>query len=58
MTQDQGKHKAKADPLYDKTKPAKKQGLFRPSDFIHDPHTNTCTARLAKCSTAMAATAP
>jgi hypothetical protein len=40
---DQGKHKAKADPLYDKTKPANKPRLFRPSDFVHDPHTNTCT---------------
>ena len=40
---DRGKHKAKADPLYDKTKPAKKQALFRPGDFIHDRHTNTCT---------------
>jgi hypothetical protein len=41
---DQGKHKAKADPLYDKRATGQETPirLYRPSDFTHDPSTNTC----------------
>jgi transposase len=38
---DQGKHKTKPDPLWDKT-PGKKTRLFGPADFHHDEETNTC----------------
>ena len=37
---DQGKHKAKPDPLHDKT--PKPDSLFRPVDFTYDPEMNTC----------------
>ena len=41
---DQGKYKAKADPLYDKRATGKEAPirLYRPSDFVHDPSTNSC----------------
>jgi hypothetical protein len=41
---DQGKHKAKADPLYDKRAITKEAPirLYRPSDFVLDPSTNSC----------------
>ena len=41
---DQGKHKAKADPLYDKRATGQEASirLYRPSDFAHDPSTNNC----------------
>ena len=40
----QAKHKAKADPLYDKRLMGQEAPirLYRPSDFRHDPSTNTC----------------
>jgi transposase len=40
----QGRHKAKPDPLHDKTRSAKEQRvrLFRPADFTVDEATNSC----------------
>lgn len=40
---DQAKHKAKPDPLYDKTPKLAKQALFKPDDFDFDPERKTCT---------------
>ena len=48
---DQSKHKAKPDPLYDKTKAAiatNKPRLFRPQDFTHDSEKNTCICPAGK----------
>lgn len=48
---EQSKHKAKPDPLYDKAKratSANKPRLFRPQDFTHDPDTNTCVCPAGK----------
>jgi transposase len=41
---DRDKHKAKADPLYDKRAGAAQQTvrLYRPGDFAFDTHTNSC----------------
>ena len=39
---EQAKHKAKPDPLWDKRAGATPPRLYRPSDFIHDPITNSC----------------
>jgi transposase len=39
---DQGKHKAKPDPLYDKSAGGKKKRLFGPKDFHHDEESKTC----------------
>ena len=39
---DQGKYKQLPDPLYDKTKPAKKAKHYRPSDFDYDSAAGTC----------------
>ncbi|MEO8158291.1 MAG: IS1182 family transposase [Betaproteobacteria bacterium] len=38
----QQEHKAKPDPLYDKTSGGKKTRLFGPKDFHHDEDTQTC----------------
>jgi hypothetical protein len=40
---DQGKHKAKPDPLYDKAHPKKAAKRYRPQDFTLDPETGICT---------------
>ena len=49
---EQGKHKAKPDPLYDKSATsasgANKARLFRPQDFTHDPDNNTCICPAGK----------
>jgi transposase len=45
---EQGKHKAKPDPLYDKTKPPKPAKHYRPQDFTHDPETQTCICPAGK----------
>lgn len=39
---DQDKHKAKPDPLWDKSAPAKKEALFGPDDFFHDKQAQVC----------------
>jgi transposase len=39
---DQDKHKAKPDPLWDKSAPAKKEALFGPDDFFHDDEAKVC----------------
>jgi transposase len=41
---EQGKYKRLPDPLYDKraTAAQHKIGLYRPSDFVHEPRTNSC----------------
>ena len=39
---DQHKHKAKPDPLWDKTPQEKKERLFGPKDFYHDEESKTC----------------
>jgi transposase len=39
---DQAKHKAKADPLWDKTAQEKKERLFGPKDFHHDDQDKVC----------------
>lgn len=46
---DQGKHKIKPDPLYDKAgvKP-KKMGCYRPDDFDYDPEVGTCICPAGK----------
>lgn len=49
---EQSKHKAKPDPLYDKSATsasgANKARLFRPQDFTHDPDKNTCICPAGK----------
>ena len=40
---DQGKHKAKPAPLYDKAHPKKAAKCYRPQDFSLDPATGVCT---------------
>jgi len=45
---DQGKHKAKPDPLYDKTHPKKAIKRYRPQDFTLDPATGVCTCPAGK----------
>lgn len=48
---EQGKHKAKPDPLHDKTQSVSdinKRRLFRPPDFTHDPDKNTCICPAGK----------
>lgn len=44
----QDKHKAKPDPLYDKTQPQKKPRRYRPQDFTHELETQTCTCPAGK----------
>jgi Transposase DDE domain/Transposase domain (DUF772) len=39
---DQDKHKAKPDPLWDKSAPAKKDALFGPEDFFYDEEAKVC----------------
>ena len=39
---DQDKHKAKPDPLWDKSAPAKKEALFGPDAFFHDEQAKVC----------------
>ena len=39
---DQDQHKAKPDPLWDKTSGGKKTRLFGPKDFHHDEESKTC----------------
>jgi hypothetical protein len=39
---EQDKHKAKPDPLWDKSAPAKKAALFGPDDFFHDDEAEVC----------------
>ncbi len=46
--QDQGRHKAKPDPLHDKGKPPKAAKRFRPADFDYDPEAGTCTCPAGK----------
>jgi hypothetical protein len=45
---DQGKYKQLPDPLYDKTKPAKKAKHYRPQDFTYDPTADTCICPAGK----------
>ena len=45
---DQGKHKAKPDPLYDKAHPTKSAQRYRPQDFSLDPETGICTCPAGK----------
>ena len=45
---DQGKHKEKADPLYDKAHPKKAAKRYRPQDFKLDPETGLCTCPAGK----------
>jgi transposase len=45
---DQGKHKAKPDPLYDKAHPKKPAKRYRPQDFTLDPATSICTCPAGK----------
>jgi hypothetical protein len=45
---DQGKYKQLPDPLYDKTKPAKKSKHYRPGDFDYDPAAGTCRCPAGK----------
>jgi transposase len=45
---DQGKHKAKPDPLYDKAHPKKAARRYRPQDFTLDPKTGICTCPAGK----------
>jgi transposase len=45
---DQGKHKQKPDPLYDKTHPKKTAQRYRPQDFTLDPQTGICTCPAGK----------
>ena len=45
---DQGKHKAKPDPLYDKAHPKKAARRYRPQDFSLDPETGICTCPAGK----------
>jgi hypothetical protein len=45
---DQGKHKQKPDPLYDKAHPKKAARRYRPQDFTLDPETGICTCPAGK----------
>ena len=45
---EQGKHKQKPDPLYDKAHPKKAAGRYRPKDFTLDLETGTCTCPAGK----------
>lgn len=45
---DQGKHKQKPDPLYDKAHPKKAAKRYRPQDFTLDPETGVCTCPAGK----------
>jgi hypothetical protein len=45
---EQGKHKAKPDPLYDKAHPKKSARRYRPQDFSLDPETGICTCPAGK----------
>jgi transposase len=45
---DQGKHKARPDPLYDKNPKPKKAALFKPADFDFDPEHKTCVCPAGK----------
>jgi hypothetical protein len=45
---DQAKYKQLPDPLYDKTKPAKKSRHYRPGDFDYDPIAGTCICPAGK----------
>jgi transposase len=45
---DQGKHKQKPDPLYDKAHPKKAARRYRPQDFTLDPETGMCTCPAGK----------
>lgn len=45
---DQSKHKAKPDPLWDKTRAEQKASLYQPSDFHYDPIKQTCLCPAGK----------
>ncbi len=45
---DQGRHKQKPDPLYDKAHPKKSAQRYRPRDFRLDPETGICTCPAGK----------
>lgn len=45
---EQGKYKAKPDPLYDKARPKKPGKCYRPRDFTLDPATGVCTCPAGK----------
>ena len=45
---DQGKYKQLPEPLYDKTKPAKKTKHYRPDDFAYDSTAGTCICPAGK----------
>lgn len=45
---DQSKHKAKPDPLWDKTQIDKKAPLYQPADFHYDPVKQTCICPAGK----------
>jgi transposase len=45
---DQSKHKAKPDPLWDKTKIEKQAALYQPNDFHYDPVKQTCICPAGK----------
>ncbi len=44
----QERHKAKPDPLVDKSSKSKKPSLFQPKDFHYDPSTTTCICPAGK----------
>jgi len=46
--QDQGKHKKKPDPLYDKAHPKKKARHYRPADFTYDAQASSCICPAGK----------
>ena len=45
---DQGQHKAKPDPLHDKTAKPAKTALFKPDDFEFNPENRTCVCPAGK----------
>jgi transposase len=45
---DQGKHKAKPDPLHDKRRRAKQAKHYRPADFTYDAEAGTCVCPAGK----------
>lgn len=46
--EDQARHKAKPDPLYDKSDKPKKTPRYTPADFTHDPLAGTCLCPAGK----------
>ncbi len=46
--EDQARHKAKPDPLYDKSGNPHKAPCYKPADFVHDPQAGTCMCPAGK----------